>query len=51
MANYVAEKAFELKLANKYELQKLLYKDIREKFKLSAQLAIRSISKVQAQNL
>jgi len=45
-ANYVAEQAFKLKLANKYELQKILYQDIREKFNLSAQFAIRVISKV-----
>ena len=45
-ANFIAQKAFELKLANKYELQKLFYKQIREKFNLSAQFAIRVISKV-----
>lgn len=45
-ANFIAEKAFELKLANKYELQKLFYKEIREQFNLSAQFAIRVISKV-----
>src|SRR5487761_583700 len=28
-ANFVAQKAFELKLANKYELQKLFYREIR----------------------
>ena len=45
-ANFVGEQAFKLKLANKYELQKMLYKDIRERFNLSAQFAIRVISKV-----
>jgi putative transposase len=45
-ANFVAEKAFELRLANKYELQKLFYREIRKEFKLSAQFAIRVISKV-----
>jgi putative transposase len=45
-ANYIAEKAFELKIANKYELQKRFYKDIRDRFNLSAQFAIRVISKV-----
>ena len=45
-ANFVAQKAFELKLGNKYELQKLFYRDIRERFNLSAQFAIRVISKV-----
>lgn len=45
-ANYIAETAFKLNLANKYELQKHLYHEIREKFNLSAQFAIRAISKV-----
>ena len=44
-ANFMAKKAFELKLANKYELQKLFYRDIRREFNLSAQFAIRVISK------
>lgn len=44
-ANFVAGKAFGLKLANKYELQKLFYREIRERFNLSAQFAIRVISK------
>ena len=35
-----------MNLANKYELQKILYQEIREKFNLSAQFAIRAISKV-----
>jgi len=43
-ANYVAEQAFKLKLAKKYELQKILYQEIREKFNLSAQFAIRVIN-------
>src|SRR5487761_1502939 len=45
-ANFVAQKAFGLKLANKYELQKLSYREIRERFNLSAQFTIRVISKV-----
>jgi putative transposase len=45
-ANFVAEKAFDLKLSNKYALQKLFYREVRERFKLSAQLAVRVISKV-----
>lgn len=45
-ANFLAQKAFALKLANKYELQKLFYREMREQFKLSAQFAIRVISKV-----
>src|SRR5487761_1234804 len=46
VANFIAQKAFGLKLANKYELQKLSYRDIRERFNLSAQFTIRVISKV-----
>ena len=45
-ANFIAEKAYELKLASKCELQKLFYREIREQFNLSAQFAIRVISKV-----
>ena len=45
-ANYISQKAYEMNLANKYELQKLFYKDIRQRFNLSAQFAIRVISKV-----
>jgi len=45
-ANSLAEEAFELKVANKYELQKSFYREIREQFNLSAQFAIRVISKV-----
>jgi predicted transposase len=44
--NFLSEKAFELNIANKYELQKLFYREIREQFSLSAQFAIRVISKV-----
>ena len=44
-ASYIADKAFDLKLANKFELQKRFYREIREKFNLSAQFAIRVISK------
>lgn len=45
-ANFVAEKAFKLRIANKYELQKRYYRQIRKQFNLSAQFAIRVISKV-----
>ena len=45
-ANFVAENAFKLKIANKYQLQRLLYRKIRELFNLSAQFAIRVINKV-----
>ena len=44
--NFAAERAFVLKLRNKYKLHKIVYKEIRERFGLSSQLAIRIISKV-----
>lgn len=44
--NYIANIAFDRKTANKIELQKVVYYDVRERFKLSAQLAIRAIAKV-----
>jgi IS605 OrfB family transposase len=44
-ANYVAEIAFSEKSANKFELQKLVYGELRTTYKLPAQLAIRCISK------
>ena len=44
--NYVADKAFSLKISNKFQLQRILYRDIRERFGLTAQFAIRIISKV-----
>src|SRR5256885_7187420 len=44
-ANYVASAAFAEKTANKFELQKLVYGELRTTYKLAAQLAIRSISK------
>ena len=44
--NFVAERAFVLKLRNKYKLHKVVYREIRESFGLSSQLAIRIISKV-----
>ncbi len=43
--NSIADIAFELKTANKFRLQKAAYQDIR-RFGLSAQMAIRAISKV-----
>ncbi len=45
-ANFIAEKAFESKFANKYDLQKLYHREIRQPFNLSSQFAIRVISKV-----
>jgi IS605 OrfB family transposase len=44
--NYIAKIAYERKCANKIALQKLVYYDIRKKYKLSAQLTIRAIAKV-----
>src|SRR5260221_1876670 len=44
--NDIAATAFAAKCANKIELQKLVYYDIRERFGLSAQMCIRAISKV-----
>ena len=44
--NYVADVAFAEKMANKVELQKLVYGELRSTYKLAAQLAIRAISKV-----
>jgi IS605 OrfB family transposase len=44
--NCIADKAFELKTANKIRLQQYVYQDIRKDFGLSAQLTIRAISKV-----
>ena len=44
--NFVAERAFVLKLRNKYKLHKVVYREIRESFGLSSQIAIRIISKV-----
>jgi putative transposase len=44
--NAIAEVAFAEHLANKIELQKLVYYDVRQQFGLSAQMAIRAIAKV-----
>jgi predicted transposase len=44
--NAVAEVAYARHLANKIELQKLVYYDIRQQYSLSSQMAIRAISKV-----
>lgn len=43
--NYLAEIAFAQKCANKYDLQKIAYRDIRRDFGLSAQTTVRAISK------
>jgi putative transposase len=44
-ANYAAEVAFSHRSANKIALQKLVYTELRERFGLSAQMAIRAIAK------
>ncbi|MER3403605.1 MAG: transposase, partial [Armatimonadota bacterium] len=44
--NAIAEVAFQGRTANKIRLQKLVYYDIRERFGLPAQMAVRAISKV-----
>jgi IS605 OrfB family transposase len=44
--NEIAGVAFEHRMANKVELQKLVYYDIRQRFGLSAQMCIRAIAKV-----
>ncbi len=43
--NYIAAQAFEAKVANKFELQKMTYGQLRTTYHLPAQLAIRAISK------
>ena len=45
-ANWLAPKAFERKLANKFVLQKLYYSDLRSQFGLSSQMAVRCIAQV-----
>jgi putative transposase len=44
--NAIANVAYAHRLANKMELQKLVYYNVRERFGLSAQMAIRAIAKV-----
>ncbi len=44
--NFVSRIAFDKKLFNKVFLQRIVYRDIREKFGLAAQLAVRVIAKV-----
>jgi putative transposase len=43
--DYIAEQAFEARVANKFELQKMTYGELRTTYHLPAQLAIRAISK------
>lgn len=44
--NFVAGVAYEDRTANKMRLQKLVYREVRARFGLSAQMAIRAIAKV-----
>ncbi|HEV8192433.1 MAG TPA: hypothetical protein VGP82_13285 [Ktedonobacterales bacterium] len=44
--NAIAEVAYEHRIANKLRLQPLVYYDIRQRFGLSSQMAIRAIAKV-----
>ena len=43
--NFIAETAFSIKSASKFKLQKQVYRVVRERFGLSAQLTIRAIAK------
>ncbi len=45
-ANFAAGVAFGRKLSNKVELQKIVYRDLREHFDLSSQMAVRCIAQV-----
>jgi len=45
-STYVSFKAFENKTFNKFKIHHLCYKEIRERYNLSSQLAIRAIAKV-----
>src|SRR5205085_2424636 len=44
-ANHAAGVAFEHRTANKFALQKVVYADLRDRFGLSAQMAVRAIAK------
>jgi len=44
--NAIAEVAFREHLANKIALQKIVYYDVRERFRLSSQMTVRAIAKV-----
>lgn len=44
--NFVSEKSFSLKISNKYKLHSEVYRQIRDKFQLSSQFAVRIIGKV-----
>lgn len=44
--NYISELAFEQKIFGQFALHKLAYADVRNRFKLSAQMTVRSLAKV-----
>ena|SRR5215471_4953875 len=44
--NFVAKRAYSLKLANKYKLHKEVYHETRQRFGLSSQFVVRIIGKV-----
>ena len=44
--NFIAPTAYRLRTANKMRLQSEVYREVRDKFSLSAQMAIRAIAKV-----
>lgn len=45
-ANWAAGVAFEHRCSNKVELQRIVYRDMRDRFDLSAQMAVRCIAQV-----
>jgi len=45
-SNFVAKRAYSLKLANKYKLHKKVYHETRQRFGLSSQFVVRIIGKV-----
>ena len=46
--NWVAQRAFERKLANRYALHKLYYYEVRQRFDLPAQMACLTFAQVAA---
>lgn len=44
--NYISEIAFRNKTFNQFSIHKLVYHDVKSRFKLSAQMVVRSIAKV-----
>ena len=44
--DYVSERAWEARIFGKYRLQSLVYRDVRERFGLSAQVVVRLVQKV-----